>query len=195
MDGYPTPKSYKWRGQIVSETRYYVYTWMEKELPKLSGRIINIGAGGSPVPRQLLDFSKVKKYTTFDKKIYGGSKNPVDIYGDVQNMPQDWAGKWNAALCIEVIECVENPFKAFDEMYRILKPGGVLLLTCPFNYRHFGDGAWYDPKQNKKGVKDYWRPTKQGLELLSKKFSKSRVEGFGGSGPHDRFVHCLRAVK
>lgn len=195
MDGFPNKKSKKWRGQDCSESRFYVNTWMEKELPLLSGSVINIGAGGSPIPKQLLDFSKVSKYTTFDKKMYGDNKNPVDVYGDVMNMPKDWSGLWDVALCIEVAECIPDLFKMMEEIYRILKPNGVLLLTCPFNYSAFGYGSTPESLKKKNHVYDYWRPTKQGWELLCKRFSKVEIKGFGGTGEWDRYCYCIKAVK
>lgn len=162
MDGYPLPKIKTWRGQQVSETRYYVNTWMEAELPLIEGNVLNIGAGGSQTPKQLLDFSKVTLYKTFDKEYYGDSKNPVDIVGDVMDMPSDMTNFWDAVLCIEVMECVENPFKAMDEIYRILKPNSSAYITCPFNYCFFGYGSNPNSLKIKNHVKDYWRPTKQG---------------------------------
>ena len=191
MDGNPNPKNRTWGGQQYSETRFAIIKWLEKELPLLKGSVIDIGAGGWNVPKALLN-KKITTYTSFDQKVYGSSKNKVDIYGDIQKMDQSWNNKWNNALCLEVIECVPNPFAAFDEMYRILKPGGVLLLSAPYNYRAFHRGAWKDPNQ---GAPDYWRITKMGLELLAKKFSKVDVVGFGGTGDHDRFGHCLKAIK
>jgi len=195
MDGWPKKKEKVWRGQVLSETRYHVYTWMERELPSLSGRVINIGAGGSPVPKQLLDFSKVKKYTTFDKKWYGDSKNFVDVRGDVQDMPKEWTNAWNAALAIEVFECVPDIQKGINEIHRILKPSGVLLLTCPYNHSWFGYGSTPESRKKKNPVKDYWRPTRDGWEFLLRGFSKVRVEGFGGEGEWDRFCYCCKAVK
>jgi len=191
MDGAPIAKSCVWRGQKYSATRFEIIKWLEKELPTLNGSVVDIGAGGWDVPRKLLN-SKTTTYKTFDQKIYGASKNKVDVYGDIQNMPAQWSNYWDNALCLEVIECVQNPFAALDEIYRILKPGGILLLSAPYNYRAFHQGTWKDPKQ---GAQDYWRFTKMGLELLAKKFSKADVVGFGGTGPHDRFGHCLKAVK
>ncbi len=137
MDGHPNPKNCKWRGQMYSATRYAVIKWLEKELPSISGDVLSVAAGGWPVPKQLLDFKKVKKYTTFDKKFYGDGKNPVDVYGDVHAMPKDWDNKWDCVICNQAIECFKNPFKAISEMHRVLKPGGVLLIDAPYNYRWF----------------------------------------------------------
>lgn len=195
MDGNPKPKTKTWRGRVFSDTRHAVVTWLEKELPLLSGDFIDIGAGNWGIPEKLTDKNKVKSFKKFDQKVYAGTQNNVDFYGDIENMPKDWTNKWDVALCIEVIECIPDPFKAVKEMHRILKPGGVLLLSCPYNYRAFGTGTWTDPKQNEKGVNDYWRITKQGLELLAKQFSSVSVVGFGGTGNHDRFGHCMKAIK
>ena len=195
MDGNPVPKTKKYKGELYSETRYAIIQWLERELPLISGRVIDIGAGNWKIPRQLMDKSKVKEYKTFDKKVYGSSKNIVDHYGDIQDMPKEWSNQWDTVLCLEVMECVPNPFKAMEEMHRILKPGGMLLLSSPFNYRWFGSGSWDDPKQNAKDVRDYWRITKQGLELLAKDFVKVEVVGFGGTGNHDRYVNCMKAIR
>ena len=195
MDGHPNKKSKLYEKNLYSETRYAVIKWLEKELPKVSGDVVNISAGNWPIPKKLLVPEKIKSYKTADLKFYGATKNVVDFYVDVHKLPKDWENKWDCVLNFESLECYENPFVAVGELHRILKPGGLLLLSCPFAYRWFGDGSWADPKQNLKGVKDYWRPTKQGLELLTKAFSKVEVVGFGGTGPHDRFVHCLKAIK
>ena len=36
-------------------------------------------------------------------------------------------------MCIEVIEHVPNPVEALGEIHRVLKKGGNLILTAPFN--------------------------------------------------------------
>lgn len=190
MDGAPNPKNKKYNGVLYSETRYAVIKWLEKELPNLAGSVINIGAGNWKLPKKLLT-SKVTKYKTFDKEKYGSSKNNVDIYGDVQNMPSEWTKKWDNILCIEVIECVPNPFKAMDEMYRILKPQGTLILTCPFNYRWFGVGSWENPKQ---GAKDYFRITEDGWKLLTQQFSKVVIEN-SGPNVYDPYCYMIKAIK
>jgi len=195
MDGWPTKKTKIWRGDLVSDNRFYVNKWLERELPLLSGSVVNLGAGGSTLPKRLLNQTKITKYTTFDRKMYGDSKNPVDVYGSIMDMPDDWTGKWDNAICVEVFECLELPHKAIQEIHRILKPGGVVLVTSPFNVGFFGYGSTPDSLKKKNPVKDYWRITKDGWELLMKPFSSIKVEGFGGTGEYDRFNHCVRAVK
>src|SRR3972149_10590759 len=38
-------------------------------------------------------------------------------------------------VCTEVLEHTLNPFSAVDEIYRILKPGGLVFISTPFNFR------------------------------------------------------------
>jgi SAM-dependent methyltransferase len=198
MDGSPAPKSKKWRGNAYSETRFAVAEWLERELPSITGDVIIVSAGNWPVPKQLLTNPGIKSVKTFDRKIYGDSKNVVDFTGDVHSMPDEWNNKWDCVINNQSIECYEDPFKAMSEMYRILKPKGVLLIDAPFNYRWFGKGSWTDPKQNIKEVQDYWRITRNGWELLTKKAgfdpTKVRIER-SGPDKHDPYCYMVKAIK
>lgn len=194
MDGAPNPKTKKWKGQDYSETRFAVIEWLERELPHITGDVLNVSAGNWPVPKQLLTNPGLKSYKTFDQKIYGSTQNNVDFFGDVHNMPSGWTNKWDCVICNQAIECYENPFKAIEEMHRILKKGGVLLIDAPFNYRWFGSGSWDDAKQNRKDVKDYWRITRQGWELLLSKFASNKIER-SGPNKYDPYTYMVKAVK
>lgn len=45
---------------------------------------------------------------------------------------------FDAVKCIEVFEHIPEPVKAVKEFSRILKPGGILILTAPFcSLTHF----------------------------------------------------------
>lgn len=55
------------------------------------------------------------------------------MVGDAQNIPV----KSNAVDCVkctELLEHVEHPEKVLDEISRILKPGGILILSTPFSF-------------------------------------------------------------
>lgn len=194
MDGAPNPKNKKWRGQMYSETRFAVVQWLERELPNVVGDVLIVSAGNWEVPKQLLTNAGIKSIKTFDQPVYGNTKNKVDFTGDVHNMPKEWNNKWDCVINNQSIECYENPFKAVEEMYRILKPGGVLLIDAPFNYRWFGKGSWDDAKQNTKEVKDYWRITRDGWELLTKKFKNVRIER-SGPNKYDPYTYMIKGTK
>lgn len=90
--------------------------------------------------------------------------NP-DIVGDIHNLPFVDNSK-EAILCLAVLEHVENPIKAMDELYRVLKPGGKLLIYVPFLYYYHAHEGYYG---------DYWRFTIDTLKNFAKPFSHSEI--------------------
>jgi len=48
-------------------------------------------------------------------------------------LPPSWAGRFAIAVLSEVIEHVASPGPLLSETHRILKPGGRLLITAPFD--------------------------------------------------------------
>jgi len=82
------------------------------------------------------------------------TRNPlVHIQADVHRLPFR-EGLFDLVLCTEVLEHLHTPELALKELWRVLRPGGKLLLTTPFAY-----AIHYAPT-------DYWRYTRHGLERL-----------------------------
>jgi SAM-dependent methyltransferase len=65
---------------------------------------------------------------------------------------------FDVVICTEVLEHLREPQRAVDEMYRVLKPGGTLLLTTRFLF------PIHDAPH------DYFRFTKYGLQYLLRRF-------------------------
>ncbi len=86
--------------------------------------------------------------------------NP-DIVGDVHNLPFDDNSR-DAILCLAVLEHVKNPILAMQELYRVLRPEGKLLIYVPFLYYYHADKGYYG---------DYWRFTSDTLKLFAEPFS------------------------
>lgn len=54
---------------------------------------------------------------------------------DITAIPEDWAGSCDFLVTTEVFEHVVPPVqRAFDGARRLLKPGGVMVLTVPFDH-------------------------------------------------------------
>ena len=86
---------------------------------------------------------------------------------DIQFMPYE-DNSFDYVLADQVLEHVKKPWVAVSELYRVLKVGGVMVLTtCLMNYVH--------------GVpEDYFRFTPDGLRSLCENFSHIiQCEGHG----------------
>lgn len=55
----------------------------------------------------------------------------IDLISDITAIPAP-NHSFDAILCSEVLEHVPEPTHALDEFARLLKPGGVMILTAPF---------------------------------------------------------------
>lgn len=81
----------------------------------------------------------------------------VHVVGDAQALGIKDAA-FEVVLCTEVLEHLPEPQKAIDEFFRVLAPGGVLLLTTRFVF------PIHDAPH------DYFRYTKYGLRYLLRRF-------------------------
>ena len=48
------------------------------------------------------------------------------------------SNNFDIIICTEVLEHTDNPIKAIDELTRMLKPNGLLVLSTPYNFRIHG---------------------------------------------------------
>jgi SAM-dependent methyltransferase len=55
----------------------------------------------------------------------------VTWIADLTDMPQVPSDRYDAAVCHQVLEHVPKPQAAIDEIYRTLKPGGILVISVP----------------------------------------------------------------
>jgi len=101
----------------------------------------------------------------------------VDRVEDVTaiSLPDGSAG---TVLCIETFEHVFEVQKAFTEVFRLLRPGGVFVITTPLNFRIHG----YPD--------DYWRITPSCLRRMLTPYA-ARISGHQGYHP---FPHTVMGI-
>jgi SAM-dependent methyltransferase len=101
----------------------------------------------------------------------------VDRVEDVTalSLPDGAAG---TVLCIETFEHVFEVRQGFDEVFRVLRQGGMFVITSPLNFRIHG----YPD--------DYWRMTPSCLKRMLTPY-ECRLVGYQG---HAAFPHTVMAL-
>ncbi len=119
-------------------TRGHLEKFLERY--KTDVRTLDVGSGGS-------------SYHRFFPNRFSIDVDPArkpDLVADAHNLPFK-NGEYELVLCTEVLEHVKDPRKVINEIGRVLKPGGRVILTTRFVY------PLHDVPH------DYWRFTKYGL--------------------------------
>ncbi len=126
-------------------TRYYMYKKLREFFKEpMDGKILGISGIGNFRPL----ISK-----TAD--VLGVQYPEVDM----QNLPYK-DNSFDFVISDQVIEHLEDPKKAVEELYRVLKVGGIAIhTTCLINYIHLCP-------------KDFWRFSSDALRYLCKDFSE-----------------------
>lgn len=134
--------------------------WLERTLAALPAgwRILDAGAGELKYKK----FCPHLQYVSQDFGQYDGQGNgeglqqstwdnsKIDIVSDITSIPVPDAS-FDAIMCVEVFEHLPEPVWAVAEFARILRPGGVLVLTAPFcSLTHFA------PYYFANGYSRYW---------------------------------------
>jgi SAM-dependent methyltransferase len=138
------------RLQFFSPANFWLFRVVNNFITKyISGKVIDLGCGEMPFREDIL--KKTSHYDTLDIEERTGG---VTFIGDVQKLDFIEANLYDGALILEVLEHVPHPQTAIREIHRILKTGGMLILSVP----HL---SWLHEEPH-----DYFRFTSYGLKVL-----------------------------
>ena len=82
----------------------------------------------------------------------------IDVICDIAEMKPISNESIGLVLNLESLEHLPSPQKAIDEIHRVLRPNGLLILTTVMHFKIH------------RAPKDYWRFTPDGIELLLNRF-------------------------
>ena len=108
--------------------------FLKPRLARFTGKVLDVGCGEMPF-RGLL--AKNVIYTGIDvacAQEFGMQIQPDIVAFDGVSIPFPDA-TFDHILCTEVLEHVENPLVLVEEMRRVLRPGGTMVVTIPFAAR------------------------------------------------------------
>lgn len=175
------PISSKWgedRGTPID--RYYIEKFLFENAELVRGRVLEIGDnyytikyGGNKV--------------TVSEILHADNDNPKATYiGSLVDIPQIPSDYFDCIICTQTLQVIPELECAINTLYRVLKNGGVLLVTVPGISQ-----IYYDTKDR---WHDYWRFTKNlALMFFRKSFNQENihVEAYGNVLSSISFLHGL----
>lgn len=142
----------------------------------LAGPVLEIGSYQVPGQQELIDLRSL-----FDCGDYiGADIRPgpgVDLVADVEDLPLPSASV-GTVIAMNTFEHVRRFWRGFEEIHRVLRPDGALLVSCPFNVM-----IHHHPC-------DYWRFTPDAFDVLLEDYP-SRLMGWHGPDERPENIWCL----
>lgn len=168
-------------GQFMTYHRQNLTNFLNTWKPKLLGNVLDLGAGTWEYPRKLL--KDQCHYLSVDTFFHPN----VDLVADAQHLDQYLEpDSWDFILCFDVLEHTQVPIDIILQSRRLLKAGGIFLVTTPYFYPLHGNNQ----------TKDYWRLSPDALQyLLAEKSGFSLVDVQSQGNPRYPFTVTASAKK
>jgi len=100
----------------------------------LNGRLLDFGCGSKPY-EPLLRHAGITEWIGADRRSRTSGEahhNRADVFLDGDGLPFE-AGRFDLVLATQVFEHVERLGPVLSELRRVLRPGGLLVATCPMS--------------------------------------------------------------
>jgi len=145
---------------VLTQRRKLFEAWIG-ELP--SGNLDVLDIGGRIQPYRPLLHGRPRRYVAVDMR----ASPLVDVIARAEQLPLR-SDEFDLVICTQVLEYVPELRAVIAEIYRVLKPGGSLLLSMP---------AIFPPDS----VQDLWRFTPASIRLLLSRFRDVEIRAEGSS--------------
>lgn len=123
-----------WVRCLVDLQLWTIASFLRGPLGGIRGKVLDVGAGQAPWTGMLSPDVEYAGVDIEKADEFGMLRAPGVVYYDGARLPMEDAS-FDTVMCIEVLEHVPDPEALLADMYRVLKPGGQLLLTVPWSAR------------------------------------------------------------
>jgi ubiquinone/menaquinone biosynthesis C-methylase UbiE len=153
----------KFYGRMVLDLQILtIYRHVMKTVPQFKGNVLDVGCGQSPY-KFLLDPSQTTYFgiDIVDANKFDYANSEITPFNG-QDIPFE-DSKFEGLICTEVLEHVFTFQKLIDEMFRVMKKGGIGIITIPWSARYH-----YIPY-------DFFRYTPSSLKAMFGQFSEATI--------------------
>lgn len=121
-----------------------------EKLTELAKTVLDIGCADGTFTKIIFNKTKAEKIIGIDvlkrsigyaEKRFAKNKKMKFHVADVHQLPFR-GGEFDAVFCLEVLEHVVDPLKVLQEVYRILKKGGYVIVLVPSENWLFHSIVW-----------------------------------------------------
>jgi SAM-dependent methyltransferase len=132
--------------------------------PRARGRLLDVGCGDKPYEHifrpYVSEYVGVEYADVFDTTQASKRERQPDFYYDGKTLPFE-ADSFDTVLSVQVLEHTPHPQTVVNEMGRVAKKGGLVIVHVPFSFR-----LHEEPN-------DFFRYTPHGLRSM---FDKAGIE-------------------
>ncbi len=154
------------RGQIVD--RYYIEAFLARHAKDVRGHVLDFG---DDTYARRFGVDRITKVDVLHLTPDNPNATIVADLGNCDHIPSDI---FDCIICTQVLLLVFDLRSAVRALYRILKPGGVLLLTAP--------GIQKISRGDMEAGGEYWRFTTLSMRLLFESMFPSECVEVTASG-------------
>jgi 2-polyprenyl-3-methyl-5-hydroxy-6-metoxy-1,4-benzoquinol methylase len=151
----------------------FALRWLSKICPF---NVLDIGPGSSSWPHIMSNcgfrVTAIDKISGYSRRLY--FNRHYYIVKDDITQPKI-TGPFDLVTCISVLEHIPDHKKAIEGMFKLIKPGGYIILTFPYNEKRYVENAYALPEAG------YGKIARYVCQVFSRKEIDAWLDSTGGT--------------
>lgn len=142
------------QGALEGACRYFEYWFVYQNVPDNS-RVLEIGAGRSALPQALKTKGGHVYVTDIDKSAVKYQVSNGILAENTNNLNSFGDEMFDVVVAASSIEHFDDDLDMVEQVYRVLKPGGLFIVTIPVGNKYIENLFENNPKHPRMRVYSY----------------------------------------